>query len=56
MDVVKIGDRIPIEVDGKRINTKVIDIVPSLYGGGCYIVKIKGEIAAVSIEQPIKTN
>ena len=34
MKLVKIGDRIPVIIDGKTVNTKVIDIVPSLFGGG----------------------
>ncbi len=34
MEPVKIGDRVPVMIDGKVVNTKVLDIVPSLYGGG----------------------
>ena len=46
--------RIDIVVDGKIINTRIIDTIPSLWGGVVYIVKINGHLAAVDPQQAIK--
>lgn len=43
--------RIDIEVDGKIINTRIIDTIPSLWGGVVYVVKINGHLAAVDPQQ-----
>ena len=44
-------ERIKIMVEGKVINTTVVDKVPALWGGQVYIVKINGKQVAVDINQ-----